>query len=642
MTTGAARTRKARARAKPSVLLLAMPWQWLSTPSIQLGLLHSVLERAEIRSEVRTLALDFMEHCRAETAALPEAERLTPRDYSAVATEYECMGLGDWIFAVPPFRDDPESDARYLSGLRTRGVPEPAIAKAVTMRRLVPAFLARAADEVLAAGPRVVGFTTTFGQNVPSLVLARILAGRDPSLAIVFGGTNCDGPMGAALHRAFPWVDVVVRGEAERILPELMSDLVAGRPIRPRPGLCYREDGRSIAVAQSASSDVVMDEIPLPNFDEYFERLAKTGFAEEVALDVRLLYESARGCWWGAILHCTFCGVNGTSMAFRSKSPDRVVEEVTTLARRHGVLDFDVVDNIIDLDYLRTVLPRLKALGYGMTFFYETKANLRKEQVRLLRDAGATRIQPGLESLSTPILKLMRKGVTALQNVRLLKWCAELGVRVSWNVLHGFPGEPAEEYARMAALVPSLVHLEPPHDNPITLQRFSPYHSRPAEFGLQIVGPRWWYQHVYPIDEPTLMDLAYSFEHRHADGRDPREYVAPLSHAIAAWRAGWPGGFRSLRYRRGPGFLVVHDRRPGLPRADYTFGETQARVYAACEDGATVAEVCAALGEGAEADDVAQFLERLVTLRLAYEERGRYLALALPADLPEIGGLEPR
>jgi len=329
-------------------------------------------------------------------------------------------------------------------------------------------------------------------------------------------------------------------------------------------------------------------------------------------------------------------------MAFRSKSPDRVVEEVTTLARRHGVLDFDVVDNIIDLDYLRTVLPRLKALGYGMTFFYETKANLKKEQVCLLRDAGATRIQPGLESLSTPILKLMRKGVTAFQNVRLLKWCAELGVRVSWNVLHGFPREPVEEYARMAALVPSLVHLEPPHDNPITLQRFSPYHSHPDEFGLQIVGPRWWYPYVYPIDDATLMDLAYSFEHRHADGRDPREYVAPLSRAIEAWRAGWPGGFRSLRYRRGPGFLVVHDRRPGLPRADYTFGEREARVYAACEDGATVSEVCAALGEGAEADDVAQFLQHLVTLRLAYEERGRYLALALPADLPEIGGLEPR
>lgn len=38
------------------------------------------------------------------------------------------------------------------------------------------------------------------------------------------------------------------------------------------------------------------------------------------------------------------------------------------------------------------------------------------------------RIQPGIESLSTPTLKLMEKGVSLLQNVRLLSWCAEIGI----------------------------------------------------------------------------------------------------------------------------------------------------------------------------------------------------------------------
>jgi len=637
--------REEKGPSRPSVLLIAMPWQWLSTPSIQLGLLQSVLERAGIRTEVRTLALDFMEHCQVATAELPEAERVGISDYAAVSTEYDGVGLGDWIFAIPPFRAASPADARYLAALRERGLPATAIAKSETMRRLVPAFLERMADEILAAGPRVVGFTTTFGQSVPSLVLARMLKQRDPSVSIAFGGTNCDGPMGAALHRAFPWVDVVVRGEAERVLVDLMQDLMAGRPVRPRPGLCYRDGDRSVAVPQSPTSDVSMDEIPPPVFDEYFERLAKMSFASDIALDVRLLYESARGCWWGAISHCTFCGVNGTSMAFRSKSPARVVDEVTTLARRYGRLDFDVVDNIIDLDHVREVLPRLRELGYGLTFFYETKANLKRDQVRLLRDAGVNRIQPGLESLSTPILRLMRKGVTAFQNVRLLKWCAEYGIRVSWNVIHGFPREPADEYARMAAVLPSLVHLEPPNCGPIVLHRFSPYHDRPGEFGLEILGPRWWYPHVYDLDEATLMDLAYSFEHRHLDGRDPESYVAQLHDAIEGWRASWPTGYRTLRYRRGPGFLVIHDRRPGLPHADYTFGEQEAHVYAACEDGATAAEVCASLHAAGITDiavnEVETFLVRLVGLRLVYEENGRFLALALPADLPEVSGVNP-
>lgn len=110
------------------------------------------------------------------------------------------------------------------------------------------------------------GFSSTFSQNVPSLVLAKTLKQRNPSLIVVFGGGNCDGPMGAALHRAFPWVDVVVRGEAERVLPELVRDLLAGGGIRARPGLCYRDGDRSVAIPQSGEAGVPMDEIPTLRF----------------------------------------------------------------------------------------------------------------------------------------------------------------------------------------------------------------------------------------------------------------------------------------------------------------------------------------------------------------------------------------
>jgi ribosomal peptide maturation radical SAM protein 1 len=623
----------------PSVLLIAMPWHWISTPSLQVGLLQSVLRREGFRAEAATLSLAFMEHCREQTARLPESRQVGIADYSAVATEYDHVGLGDWIFAVPPFRDSPEADARYLAFLREGRVPEATIAKALTMRRLVPGFLARAADEVLAMSPRVVGFTSTFNQNVPSLVLARILKERDPSLVVVLGGANCDGPMGAALHRTFPWVDVVVRGEAEAVLPGLVADLVAGAPPRPRPGLCYRDGGRSIVVPGAPEQAVALDDNPLPAFEEYFERLAKTGFAAELAPDVQLVYESARGCWWGAKSHCTFCGLNGSSMAFRSKSPAHVVDELTTLARRYGRLSFQVVDNILDHRYFGEVLPRLRDAGHDLSLFYELKANLTREQVRLLRSAGIDRVQPGLESLSTPILRLMKKGVTAFQNVRFLKWCAEYGLRVYWNVIYGFPGEPPEEYARMAEVVPSLVHLQPPTLCRLVLNRFSPYHDRPRELGLEIVGPRRWYGLVYDADEATLADLAYTFEYRHLDGREPEAYVTAFQEAIEAWREASPSSYRALRYRRGAGLLVIYDRRVGLEMADYVFEEHEARIYLACEDGATAAQAWASLGPARttdlDVDDVREFLDELVGLRLVFEENGRYLALALPPDLPE-------
>jgi len=622
-----------------TVILVALPWHALHVPSIQLGTLCAILGQAGIATEVRSLNLAFMEHCLAATEGRPEIERITVADYATVGEEHSPRGLGDWIFAVPPFRQDPEHDAQYLAYLRQLRVPETVLAKALRLRELVPSFLERCVTEILASEARLIGFTTTFSQNVPSLVLAKLLKQRDPDVTIVFGGGNCDGPMGAALHSAFPWVDVVVRGEAERVVPGLVRGLLSGGRVQPAPGLCYRDGDRQVVVPQQPAEPVPMDEVPAPIMDEYFERLEKTRFAAEILNTVTIPFETSRGCWWGAKSHCTFCGLNGTSMAFRSKSPGRVVDELTALARRHGRLEFTSVDTILDLEYLRELMPRLREAGHDLSIYYEVKSNLRREQVRLLREAGVKFLQPGIESLSTPILRLMRKGVTAFQNIRLLKWCAEYGVQVSWNILYGFPGEPKEEYARMAQAVPSLVHLWPPALCRLGLHRFSPYHQRPAEFGLENLGPLPWYRLVYPIDGETLAGLAYNFDFRHTDGRDPETYIGPLRTAIEAWESGQSQAHRALRYRRGPGFLVVQDRRPGLT-ADYSFDDDEARLYLACEDGATPAEAWATLQASGptdvDVDDVRTFLDELVSSRLVYEEHGRYLALALPASLPEM------
>jgi ribosomal peptide maturation radical SAM protein 1 len=619
-------------------MLIAMPWQVLQLPSLQLGTLQPLLENAGIRTEVRSFKLDFMEHCRKATRGRPEEHRIGLADYEAVAADHYWVGLGEWIFAGAAFSRGNGQDAAYLDYARGHGLSEGDIEKALAMRELVPGFLGACGDDVLSAGPRVVGFTSTFSQTVPSLALARVLKEADPALTVVFGGANCDGPMGPALMRASSWVDVVVRGEAESMVVDLMRDLLAGRAPESSPGVCYREAGELVVVDQ-AGSENAMDHLPTPTYDEYFERLAKTGFAAEILAEVRVPYESARGCWWGAKSHCTFCGLNGSSVAFRSKSPARVLEELEILVRRYGRLDLQAVDNIIDMRYLRDVLPSLRDRGYDLSLFYETKANLRKDQVRLLRESGVDRIQPGIESLSTPILSLMRKGVTALQNVRLLKWCAEYGLRVFWNVIYGFPGEPPEEYARMAALVPALEHLAPPSLGPLVLDRFSPYHERARDFGLEIAGPLPYYEMLYPADAATLNDLAYSFQYAHADDRDPDGYVRPLRRAIDDWRSGSETGYRALRYRRGPGGLVVQDGRPHSDRANYTFGEQEAAIYLACADGATPDEAhhalrAAGVGE-VGAEDIREFLDELTRARLVFTEGGRYLALALPWRLLE-------
>jgi ribosomal peptide maturation radical SAM protein 1 len=611
------------------VVLVTMPWDALYVPSLQLGTLQAVLDRGGFSSRIRQLNLAFMEHLAAASMAT-RGHPWTVEDYRFVTTPHS--GVGDWIFAIPPFRaPTAEGDERFFEHLRSRGLGD-SIPLFLWMREQAASFIEACADDVLADAPEIVGFTTAFTQNVASLLLARRLKERAPSLHVVFGGHNCDGAMGVALHRTFPWVDVVVRGEGEAVFPEVVAALLAGREPPARPGLCFRRGGEPIIVDE-APGKVRMDDVPRPRFDEYFARLASASFREELAPEVSLVYESARGCWWGQKSQCNFCGISRTDMPFRSRSADRVYDDLVALATSYRRTDFYLADYILDLDYLRDLAPRLRDSGVDFDIFYETKANLRHDQLVAMREAGIRRIQPGVESLSTPLLKRMRKGVTALQNLRLLKWCAELGIDVRWNLLYGLPGEPPEEFERMARLVPLLSHLQAPSAMVrLELDRFSPYHADPARFGLEVLGPRRHYEMIYPVeDRATLEDLAYSFEYRHVDGRDPESYVGSLRSALKEWMTRPTP--RTLVLSRGPGFATIVDKRPGRPHARYTLEENEAAIYLACDVGASAARVRETLvASGVDAPDVteiADFLAELTAAGLMYEEDGRYLSLAI-------------
>lgn len=617
----------------PNVLLVCMPWNLATRPSVSLGILQSVLDREGVPSEVLSLHLAFAEHVIAGLAA--RGEVISLERFEHLANDITPLGGGDWAFCVPPYRDpDAAADAAYLARLTEQARAEDAELLG-RVRELVPAFLDQCCDEILRRQPRVVGFTTTFCQNVPSLALARMIKQRDPSIAVVFGGSNCEGPMGEALHAAFPWVDVVVRGEGERVLPRLVGELLAGEPVSAQPGLCVRRDGR-VTVEPEASATVAMDDVPMPRYDEYFERVARSALADELRPLVKIPYETARGCWWGAKHHCTFCGLNGATMRFRSKSPGRVVEEVRELARRYECLDFYVVDNIIDMDYFQTVLPALRDAGWDLALFFETKSNLRREQVRMLRDAGVRLIQPGIESLSTPILDLMRKGVTALHNVRLLKWCAEHDISVFWNIIYGFPGEPPEAYAAMAHDMQSLTHLAAPNATRLRIDRFSPYFEQPASLGLRVTGPLWFYRYVYDVPAPTLAQLAYFFDAETVEPAPADDYTAAAREVAAAWKRDTRSSYRSLSYRVGPDLVLISDQRPGIGPARYVLEREEAAIYLAIDAGATPRAVVRSLR--AQYDDVPAeeevraFLDELVEARLVYREGDRYLSLALAED----------
>ena len=624
---------------KADLILISMPWASLHRTPIQLGILSSAVEKAGFSVGTRSFFLSAMEYFSSATAHFPPGERITIADYEIISNTSFRVGMGDWIFAVPPYRTpNTDLDEEYFAYLRSHDVEAQLVAKAVQMRALVPSFLQMCVEDILAASPRMVGFTSSFSQNVASLTLAKMLKERVPSLHVVFGGANCDGVMGAALHRTFPWIDTVVSGKGEYALVEIVRDVVNDEPVKPQPGICYRQGDESIVTPSEQARAIPIDEVPTPNYDEYFDRLRKSGLYQKLAPKITVMFESARGCWWGEKMHCTFCGLNGSTMAFESKNPKLVADEIYRQAIRYQQVNFEAVDNIIDLKYMEELLPQLRdyrRAGLDLNFFYETKANLKKKYVRLMRDAGIHRIQPGIESLSSAVLKLMRKGVTGLQNIRLLKWARQFNLEVHWNLLYGTPGETLADYERMASVMQSLTHLQPPSTGQMVIERFSPYHQNPAAFGLTDVKPCAFYRFLYG-DEAPLNDLAYDFSHEYADGGDAARHLNTVKSVIERWREDFYKGMNSLTYKRGPNFLVISDRRSNLETFDYYLSQTEAIIYLCCDGGATPRSILEYLRRNGIRDrsvaDIREFLDSLTGARLLYEEAGQYLSLALPIN----------
>ncbi|WDZ83215.1 RiPP maturation radical SAM C-methyltransferase [Micromonospora cathayae] len=613
-----------------SVCLVAMPWQSLESPSLPLGLLRAAVTRAGLPTPRTYHAnLRWAEFLMARTG-----EELGPREYTKVAEEGLFDGLGDWVF-TGVLHDDPEFAVATLRDYaRERDLDITAVSR---MREHAADFVELVTDEILGTHPRVVGFSTTFMQNVPSLAVARRIRQRSPDVRIVFGGGNCDGPMGAALHRNHPWVDLVVRGEGEVAFPALLAALADGgtpEALATVPGLCWRDtDGTPRQNPQP--SPLPMAKVPTPDFDDWFARLDVSPVNPHV--EPKLVMETARGCWWGEKHHCTFCGLNGTLMAFRAKTPDAVLAELGELTARHRVLDVIVVDNIIDNGFFTTVLPRIAERDWDLRVHYEVKSNLKPPEIAAFRAARVSHVQPGIESLVSPVLKIMDKGVAGARNVRTLRDCESAGLTVTWNWLYGFPGERLDDYTPVLRQVPALVHLQPPSGTArILLERFSPYFENPA-LGFPQRRTAQSYRHVYALPEEDLRDMVYLFDSAHAGISDTD--AQRLRDLIDAWTDGYPDS--SLVRVDEPDAIVVEDRRAGWPTTDHRLADPLTReVYRAVEPGRSLPAAhrsVTAAGLRVDEADLRGVLDDLLGRGLLFVENGQWLALATAAIPIKVG-----
>ncbi len=635
------------------LVIAVLPWQALPHANAAAGLLTNAVA-PEHTTDVYYGSLDFAEQMlTADTRALVGAAdiELGPEVYHQVAGGGFVAGFGEWLFTSALYDSDPgHVPEEPLAAGEGLGIPRDA---GLALHRMAPRFADHAAHEILALDPDVVGFTTSFAQTVACLSVARRIRELAPQVPVVFGGSNCDGAMGAGLLDAFGHcIDFVVRREGEQPLRALLAALAlpdgAARDdaLAAIPGLCWRRGGGSfgrggqhVANPESAALPRGAD-FPRIEQGDYLARYEASPIASY--MPPHLIFETSRGCWWGAKKHCTFCGLDDLILPYRSKSSDAAATELRELVGAHQVLDVLTTDNILESSYFDDLLPDFAANRPDWRLFYEIKANLNPEKVRVLREAGVVVVQPGVENLHSVPLKLMDKGTTGVNNVAALRDLQQAGITVRWNYLAGFPGELDEHYDVVTEQLPRLWHLQPPPGcDRIVLERFNPYFLEP-ERGFGEREPKPWYAWAYPELTPRQREqIAYLFDT--PDQGATEAALDRLRAAIEAWTEGYETS--QLTHRRVGEQLWVYDRRAGRPARDLCLTDPrEVAAYAHLSRGESPERLASGLarqGVHVTAGWCEQFVRELDEHELVFGESGRWVTLSLEHDPARISFSAP-
>jgi magnesium-protoporphyrin IX monomethyl ester (oxidative) cyclase len=558
--------------------------------------------------------------------------------YNEIANSINAMnaGVGDWIFrqaAFPELVDNlqayfrryfPRNDAQTQ---RTRQL----IANA---RTGLDSHIEQVIDTYRLDEYDVVGFTSMFSQNVPALAVARHLKERNPDIITVIGGANCEAPMGQELVINSPHLDYVFSGPALISMRQFVERLLHGERSRVCEimGVFDRESALANRGKTIIGEELDIDEIIELDYAPFIDMVQSRYPGGQ--MPVVLPFETSRGCWWGERAHCTFCGLNGMSMAYRSMDPDKAYDLINSLFRfAPHATRLECVDNIMPKSYVAGVFSRLQTPP-SMEIFYEVKADLTEAELRTLAGARVRVLQPGIEAFSTATLKLMRKGTTSFNNITFLMHCARYDIFPVWNLLIGFPGEPTSVFDKYLRDLPKMVHLPPPHGvYPLRFDRFSPYFKDAARYGLQL-QPLPFYEMSYPFDREALANMAYYFGDVNFKAdylKGVVQYVGRLQQIIDRWSAQWQSGARpALTMSLADGRARVHDSRSGVPRI-HDLSDAAADVLGVIGRRRTRGEIANALSHRAEGD-VLEGLRELEQRDLVFEESGMFMNLVMPGS----------
>lgn len=300
--------------------------------------------------------------------------------------------------------------------------------------------------ELRSFSPDIVGLSA-LTQEAKSMHRLAALAREIPGMKyVVAGGPHASSYAEACLDDEN--IDFLVIGEGERTMAELVSRLDAGGSARNILGTAMRENGE-IFLSDPRPFIENIDTLPPPAWDlAGLEAYART---QRMGLLPRRRYAAlitSRGCPF----LCGYCH-RLLGKKFRARSPENVLEEIDLLYRKYGVREFEIDDDIFNLDRERVlrICELVISRGYRVRLAFPNglRGDLADYEVlRMLRRAGTYLIAMAVETAAPRFQRILRKNLDIDRVIQAVRDCRKLGITTLGFFMLGFPGETREELLR--------------------------------------------------------------------------------------------------------------------------------------------------------------------------------------------------
>ena len=296
-----------------------------------------------------------------------------------------------------------------------------------------------------------------------------------PQSTVVLGGPQAS-VVDISTMRAYPSIDLVVRGEAEQTLPDLVDALAGHRPLAAIPGITFRRNEDGEIVRNPAAPLVAdLDALPFPAFHLF----------PDVRLCRHFPLELGRGCPFS----CTFCSTNDFFRRnFRLKSPAQMIADMRRIRQTYGINSFELVHDMFTVDRKRVVafceaLLESKRKNPEDAFIWGCSARtdcVDEELIELMSKAGCRGIFFGIETGSKRMQKIIDKGLELNDSAERVRSCDKFKINTAVSLMAGFPDETMTDLRDTAAFFvdslrydhadPQLSILAPLAGTPISTQ----------------------------------------------------------------------------------------------------------------------------------------------------------------------------